>query len=112
MCVCVCLTLNGTFILCIGAFVSNLSVFAHLQGFGVADTDNCACPPCCYNVSVSMDKNKSTEIVHNLKVLISIMEIVLMVDFLCTYYARRYVRMYQDWLDFPMPMLSLCAGGR
>ena len=56
--------------------------FAHLQGFGVADTDNCACPLCCYNVSVNMDKNRSTEIVHNLKVVISIMEIVLMVDYL------------------------------
>ena len=39
-----------------------------LQGFGWADTDNCVCPPCCYNVSVAMDANKSLELVHKLQV--------------------------------------------
>ena len=38
------------------------------QGFGWADTDNCGCPPCCYNVSVSIDANRSLELVEVLEV--------------------------------------------
>lgn len=49
------------------ADLTQFQFYLNSMGFGVADTDNCACPPCCYNVSVSMDKNRSTEIVHNLK---------------------------------------------
>ncbi len=38
------------------------------QGFGWADTDNCGCPPCCYNVSVTIAANTSLKIVGKLKV--------------------------------------------
>ena len=42
-----------------------------LQGFGWGDTDNCICPPCCYNVSVAMEANKSLELVHKLQVIVA-----------------------------------------
>lgn len=37
------------------------------RGFGWADTDNCGCPPCCYNVSVAIDANRSVGIVQSLQ---------------------------------------------
>ena len=29
-------------------------------GSGIADTDNCGCPPCCYNISVRLDYNTTS----------------------------------------------------
>lgn len=37
------------------------------QGAGFADTDNCACPPCCYNVSVAMDTHGTEILASTLK---------------------------------------------
>ncbi|PFX30234.1 uncharacterized protein LOC111323834 [Stylophora pistillata] len=37
------------------------------RGFGYSDTDNCACPPCCYNLSVVMDTKGSETLVRMLK---------------------------------------------
>ena len=37
------------------------------RGFGFSDTDNCACPPCCYNLSVAMDSKGSENLVRILK---------------------------------------------
>lgn len=37
------------------------------QGYGSADTDNCVCPPCCYNLSVPMDTEVTSKIVDFLK---------------------------------------------
>jgi len=37
------------------------------QGFGFSDTDNCACPPSCYNLSVAMDTNGTKSLVSILK---------------------------------------------
>lgn len=37
------------------------------KGFGFSDTDNCACPPCCYNLSVAMDTNGVEVLVSTLK---------------------------------------------
>ena len=36
-------------------------------GSGSADTDNCACPPCCFNVSVQLEVNMTHSIVTNLR---------------------------------------------
>lgn len=41
----------------------------HVQGSGHADTDNCSCPPCCYNVTVDMDTNTTTFLIEKLQVL-------------------------------------------
>ena len=37
------------------------------RGFGFSDTDNCACPPCCYNLSVAMVTNGTKMLVSILK---------------------------------------------
>jgi len=37
------------------------------KGSGFADTDNCACPPCCYNLSVAMDTNGVKTLFSTLK---------------------------------------------
>ena len=37
------------------------------KGSGFSDTDNCACPPCCYNLSVAMDTKGSLTLVSTLK---------------------------------------------
>ncbi|KAL9985097.1 hypothetical protein ACROYT_G007462 [Oculina patagonica] len=37
------------------------------KGSGFSDTDNCACPPCCYNLSVAMDTNGTKTLVSTLK---------------------------------------------
>ena len=42
--------------------VSSPHSHCHPQGFGMADTDNCACPPCCYNVSMAMNGNRLTNL--------------------------------------------------
>ena len=46
----------------------NQDTFFFLQGSGHADTDNCSCPPCCYNITVDMDTNTSTSLINKLKV--------------------------------------------
>lgn len=35
--------------------------------YGTADTDNCACPPCCYNLSVTMDTVATKMLINTLK---------------------------------------------
>lgn len=42
--------------------------YLNSQGYGFADTDNCVCPSCCYNVSVPIDANTSLNIVQQLQV--------------------------------------------
>lgn len=37
------------------------------KGAGFSDTDNCACPPCCYNLSVVMDTKGTKSLVSTLK---------------------------------------------
>ena len=37
------------------------------KGSGFSDTDNCACPPCCYNLSVAMDTDGTKMLVSTLK---------------------------------------------
>lgn len=37
------------------------------KGSGFSDTDNCACPPCCYNLSVAMDADGTKMLVSTLK---------------------------------------------
>ena len=37
------------------------------KGSGFADTDNCACPPCCYKLNVTMDTASTKKLVANLK---------------------------------------------
>eukprot|EP00731_Ephydatia_muelleri_P015609 Em0009g33a len=41
--------------------------YLNSQGYGRADTDNCVCPSCCYNVSVPIDANTSLNIVQKLQ---------------------------------------------
>ena len=38
------------------------------RGYGRGDTDNCYCPPCCYNVSVALDFELSMKLILRLKV--------------------------------------------
>ena len=37
----------------------NFMFYLNQEASGTADTDNCACPPCCYNISVKLDFNIS-----------------------------------------------------
>ncbi|XP_064390780.1 protein TTE1956-like isoform X2 [Halichondria panicea] len=46
---------------------TNFQFYLNSKGFGSTDTDNCACPPCCYNVSVDLDQNVSKDLVIELK---------------------------------------------
>ena len=41
--------------------------YLNQAGSGTADTDNCNCPPCCYNVSVALDYNMSATILDALE---------------------------------------------
>ncbi|BFZ00578.1 hypothetical protein BsWGS_03620 [Bradybaena similaris] len=44
----------------------NFLLYLNPLASGIADTDNCHCPPCCYNVSVSVDTEMSQSIVEAL----------------------------------------------
>lgn len=51
--------------------VADLTLFQFYlnpRGQGSADTDNCDCPPCCYNVSVGIDANLSLGLIQWLQV--------------------------------------------
>ncbi len=37
-------------------------------GYGVADTDNCQCPTCCYNISIGMDSATASILIRELQV--------------------------------------------
>jgi hypothetical protein len=41
------------------------------RGYGSGGTDNCNCPPCCYNISVALDFELSSKLVSRLKELTS-----------------------------------------
>ncbi|XP_046565316.1 LOW QUALITY PROTEIN: uncharacterized protein LOC124274030 [Haliotis rubra] len=41
----------------------NFGFYLNPEAQGGADTDNCQCPPCCYNVSVGLDVNVSQRLV-------------------------------------------------
>ncbi len=40
--------------------------YMNARGNGTAETDNCKCPPCCYDVDVKMDANLTKTLVGNL----------------------------------------------
>lgn len=40
----------------------NFLLYLNSRGSGNADTDNCACPPCCYHLTVSMNSDLATEL--------------------------------------------------
>lgn len=45
----------------------NFMFYLNPSGSGSADTDNCACPPCCFNVTVSLDVNITESLVMGLR---------------------------------------------
>ncbi|XP_078689939.1 uncharacterized protein LOC144921127 isoform X1 [Branchiostoma floridae x Branchiostoma belcheri] len=49
------------------ADLTNFLFYLNPKGYGSADTDNCACPPCCYNVSVDIDSAMSETLVETLQ---------------------------------------------
>lgn len=48
------------------ADLNNFLFYLNPHGFGWADTDNCGCPPCCYNVSAIIDGPQSLQIINTL----------------------------------------------
>lgn len=48
------------------ADLNNFLFYLNPNGFGWADTDNCGCPPGCYNVSAIIDGPQSLQIVDTL----------------------------------------------
>ena len=48
------------------ADLNNFVFYLNPRGFGAADTDNCDCPPCCYNVSIDMDSDIASRLVSEL----------------------------------------------
>ena len=47
------------------AALHDFVLYLNPWGFGWADTDNCACPPCCYNVSVDIDSAGSLQLIRD-----------------------------------------------
>lgn len=45
----------------------NFILYFNKKGSGYADTDNCVCPPCCYNVSVNFDVSLTHSLYEHLK---------------------------------------------
>ena len=45
----------------------NFVFYWNPTGSGSADTDNCVCPPCCFNVTVSLDVNLTESLVTKLR---------------------------------------------
>lgn len=50
------------------ADLTNFLFFVGSKGRGTGDTDNCACPPCCYNLSVQFDSKLAISLLHQLQV--------------------------------------------
>lgn len=50
------------------ADLTNFIFYLNPVGKGSAETDNCQCPPCCYNVSVKVDTQLSSDIVKKMGV--------------------------------------------
>ncbi|XP_065830095.1 protein CA_C1420-like [Oscarella lobularis] len=50
------------------ADLKSFVVYLNEKAAGSADTDNCACPPCCYDVQVAMDAELATNLVSHLGV--------------------------------------------
>lgn len=50
------------------ADLRNFIFYLNPLGKGSAETDNCQCPPCCYNVSVRFDTRLSSDLVKSLGV--------------------------------------------
>ncbi|GFR87174.1 protein CA_C1420-like [Elysia marginata] len=48
------------------ADLQNFVFYMNPLAEGFADTDNCACPPCCYNASINIDVNVTEKILGNL----------------------------------------------
>ena len=48
------------------ADLRNFQFYLNPRGYGWADTDNCDCPPCCYNVSADIDGPLSLRIIESL----------------------------------------------
>lgn len=49
------------------ADLNKFMFFLNQAGSGPADTDNCNCPPCCYNVSIQLDYNISSAMLKTLQ---------------------------------------------
>lgn len=49
------------------ADLTNFLFYVSGEGRGTGDTDNCACPPCCYNVSVNFDSKLAISLLHQLQ---------------------------------------------
>lgn len=41
---------------------NNFVLYLNRRGVGFADTDNCACPPCCYSINVTLASEIATRI--------------------------------------------------
>ena len=48
------------------ADLRNFVFYLNPAAYGTADTDNCACPPCCYNASINIDANMTMKVVSSL----------------------------------------------
>lgn len=49
------------------ADLNDFQFYLNGEAGGPADTDNCACPPCCYNISVKLAPNIALELIKSLK---------------------------------------------
>ena len=49
------------------ADVKNFLFYLNDAASGSADTDNCDCPPCCYNITVALDNNTAISIEEQLR---------------------------------------------
>lgn len=49
------------------ADLKNFMFFLNQEGQGTGDTDNCACPPCCYEITVKLDYNVSVSMLKSLQ---------------------------------------------
>ena len=48
------------------ADLRNFIFYMNPAASGFADTDNCVCPPCCYNASINIDTNLTKEVIARL----------------------------------------------
>ena len=49
------------------ADLNNFQFYLNGAAGGPADTDNCACPPCCYNISVKLAPDIALELIESVK---------------------------------------------
>ena len=49
------------------ADLNNFVFYLNPRGFGFSDTDNCHCPPCCYNISIDMDSETASRLASELQ---------------------------------------------